>query len=147
MSKKRKSIVLIFLLFIVIYISGFYYNKLNACKILESPHFAVAIPLEINKIKGMKNAKCKLFYNNKIEIIESTYFDKEPMIGNRYFVIFNKSDLNYFILFSECPVPDSINNLEKGWSKLPILGYQNTIDNYFNEKTNKGINQLLPSCK
>ena len=59
-----------FLIFIVLlfYIAGFYYNKHNTCKLINNLHFATAIPIEINKTKGMKSLKYEIYYNDKIEI-------------------------------------------------------------------------------
>ena len=127
------------------YIAGFYYNKHNACKLIHNLHFATAIPIEINKTKGMKSLRCKIYYDNKIEIIESTYFNEEPLLGNKYFIAFNKRDFDSFIVFTRCPVPENIKENNNGWSKLPIIEYQYIVEEYFNKMTNQGVYKYFPS--
>ena len=127
------------------YIAGFYYNKHNACKLINNLHFATAIPIEINKTKGMKSLKCKIYYDDKIEIIESTYFNEEPLLGNKYFIAFNKRDFDSFIVFTKCPVPENIKENNNGWSKLPIIEYQYIVEEYFNKMTNQGVYKYFPS--
>ena len=145
-KNKFKGIGLLIFIVLLFCIAGFYYNKHNACKLINNLHFATAIPIEVNKTKGMKNLKCKLYYNNKIRVIESTYFEDEPLLGNKYFIAFNKRDFNSFIVFTNYPVSDSIKSSSNGWSRLPIVEYQNIVKEYLNEKTNQGIYKYFPSC-
>ena len=145
-KNKFKGIGLLIFIVFLFYIAGFYYNKHNACKLIHNLHFATAIPIEINKTKGMKSLKCKIYYNDKIEIIESTYFNEEPLLGNKYFIAFNKRDFNSFIVFTKCPVPESINENKNGWSKLPIEEYQIIVKEYFNKMTSQGVYRYFPSC-
>ena len=97
-KNKFKGIGLLIFIVFLFYIAGFYYNKHNACKLINNLHFATAIPIEINKTKGMKSLKCKIYYDDKIEIIESTYFNEEPLLGNKYFIAFNKRDFDSFMV-------------------------------------------------
>ena len=144
-KNKFKGIGLLIFIVFLFYIAGFYYNKHNACKLIHNLHFATAIPIEINKTKGMKSLKCKIYYNDKIEIIESTYFNEEPLLGNKYFIAFNKRDFDSFIVFTKCPVPENIKENNNGWSKLPIIEYQYIVEEYFNKMTNQGVYKYFPS--
>ena len=144
-KNKFKGIGLLIFIVFLFYIAGFYYNKHNACKLINNLHFATAIPIEINKTKGMKSLKCKIYYDDKIEIIESTYFNEEPLLGNKYFIAFNKRDFDSFIVFTKCPVPESIKENNNGWSKLPIIEYQYIVEEYFNKMTNQGVYKYFPS--
>ena len=140
-KNKFKGIGLLIFIVFLFYIAGFYFNKL-----INNLHFATAIPIEINKTKGMKSLKCKIYYDDKIEIIESTYFNEEPLLGNKYFIAFNKRDFDSFIVFTKCPVPESIKENNNGWSKLPIIEYQYIVEEYFNKMTNQGVYKYFPSC-
>mgnify|MGYP006151537001 FL=1 len=94
----------------------------------------------------MIKLKYEIYYNDKIEIIESTYFDEEPLLNNKYFIAFNKKDFDSFIVFTKCPVPESIKNNNNGWSKLPLIEYQYIVKEYFNKMTNQGVYKYFPSC-
>lgn len=139
----KRFIIIIFIVIIV----GFTYNYIRSCSIKKNIQLSVAKPVKFSGGRVNNAVHIKFYINNEIYETETLYHGLEPKIGQKYFIAFNKENIDQTVLFSNCPVPDSLEIPLKGWDKIPIPEYQDEVDAYFDKMLNKGIYKLFPKCE
>lgn len=102
----------------------------------------------LNKLFISKAGDMKFLFKVKGKTYLSTGYtqDKSKKVeGGRYFVVFNDRNPSICEMFTNLPVPDSIQKAPyEGWNKLPIPEYQKNIDNYFEKATNSWFMRMIP---
>lgn len=145
-GSKFKDLVRFLLILITVVIIGAFYTKTRNCEIMKNMKILYAIPYKFVGKSNYKTVKVKLFVEDKVINIEAPYDGLEPKIEQKYFIAFNKENIDQTVLFSNCPVPDSLVIPLYGWDKIPIPEYQDEVDAYFDKMLNKGIYKLFPKC-
>lgn len=148
LNKKNKEILLFFILIIIISIIGFSINYIRNCNLKKNIYFAIATPIKESNGRGENTIiYAHFFYNNSKMEKKVQYYNDIPKIGQKYFIAFNKENINQSVLFTNCPVPDSLEIPLNGWDKIPIPEYQDEVDVYFDKMLNNGIYRLFPKCE
>ena len=117
-NKKHKNILAFIILMIIICIGGLTYNHIKNCTIKKNIQHAVAMPVKYSGGRMDNTIKIKFYYDNKIYETETLYYGLKPELGKKYFIAFNKENIEQSVLFSNCPVPDSFEVIPYGWDKI-----------------------------
>lgn len=146
-GSKFKDIVRFLLILITIVIIGAFYTKTKNCGIMKKMNISYAIPYKFVGKSNYKTVEVKLYRGDKVTNIQAPYYGLEPQIGQKYFIAFSKENIDQSVLFTNCPVPDSLEIPLNGWDEIPISEYQDEVDAYFDKMLNKRIYKLFPKCK
>jgi hypothetical protein len=136
-----------FLMLILIFSIGIVYNFHRNCSIFRDSNYTVAVTEKKSNGRVANQIYINFTYN-KIRYDKLTsFYGSKPIIGQKYFIIVNKNNIEQSVLLSNCPVPDSLKISPNGWDKMPIPAYQKEVDAYFEQTLNSGLYKLFPKCE
>jgi hypothetical protein len=124
-----KNFIGTLLVIILTTIAYFYFDKADK-KLLKNGKYKIGIIIETFGMKGGKACRYKYYVDGK-EYIQSNYLNGSELKTDKYFVIYLPTDPNKSKIFLDIPVTDTITDLNKSWTKIPIEFDQNDFDKEF----------------
>ena len=144
MKLQINTLVKIFLLIVLIYLSVVYYIYYENKVLYSNAKFTTAIALRNTYGSGNSGVQYRYLVNDSIYLAwDST--SKKALEGANYFIVFDEKNPKHSSFFVECPAPDSIKFIPKdGLKEIPIKKYQKYIESYFDDLLNGWLTQFFP---
>ena len=144
MKLQINTLVKIFLLIVLIYLSVVYYIYYENKVLYSNAKFTTAIALRNTYGTGNSGIEYRYLVNDSIYLAwDST--SKKALEGANYFIVFDEKNPKHSSFFVECPAPDSIKFIPKdGLKEIPIKKYQKYVESYFDDLLNGWLTQFFP---
>ena len=144
MKLQINTLVKIFLLIVLIYLSVVYYIYYENKVLYSNAKFTTAIALRNTYGSGNSGVVYRYLVNDSIYLAwDST--SKKALEGANYFIVFDEKNPKHSSFFVECPAPDSIKFIPKdGLKEIPIKKYQKYVESYFDDLLNGWLTQFFP---
>ncbi|MCW1147144.1 hypothetical protein [Flavobacterium lacisediminis] len=144
MKLQINTLVKIFLLIVLIYLSVVYYIYYENKVLYSNAKFTTAIALRNTYGSGNSGVEYRYLVNDSIYLAwDST--SKKALEGANYFIVFDEKNPKHSSFFVECPAPDSIKFIPKdGLKEIPIKKYQKYVESYFDDLLNGWLTQFFP---
>ena len=112
MKLQINTLVKIFLLIVLIYLSVVYYIYYENKVLYSNAKFTTAIALRNTYGSGNSGVEYRYLVNDSIYLAwDST--SKKALEGANYFIVFDEKNPKHSSFFVECPAPDSIKFIPK----------------------------------
>ena len=144
MKLQINTLVKIFLLIVLIYLSVVYYIYYENKVLYSNAKFTTAIALRNTYGSGNSGVEYRYLVNDSIYLAwDST--SKKALEGANYFIVFDEKNPKHSSFFVECPAPDSIKFIPKdGLKEIPIKKHQKYVESYFDDLLNGWLTQFFP---
>lgn len=144
MKLQINTLVKIFLLIVLIYLSVVYYIYYENKVLYSNAKYTTAIALRNTYGSGNSGVEYRYLVNDSIYLAwDST--SKKALEGANYFIVFDEKNPKHSSFFVECPAPDSIKFIPKdGLKEIPIKKYQKYVESYFDDLLNGRLTQFFP---
>ena len=144
MKLQINTLVKIFLLIVLIYLSVVYYIYYENKVLYSNAKYTTAIALRNTYGSGNSGVEYRYLVNDSIYLAwDST--SKKALEGANYFIVFDEKNPKHSSFFVECPAPDSIKFIPKdGLKEIPIKKYQKYVKSYFDDLLNGRLTQFFP---
>jgi hypothetical protein len=144
MKLQINTLVKIFLLIVLIYLSVVYYIYYENKVLYGNAKYTTAIALRNTYGSGNSGVEYRYLVNDSIYLAwDST--SKKALEGANYFIVFDEKNPKHSSFFVECPAPDSIKFIPKdGLKEIPIKKYQKYVESYFDDLLNGWLTQFFP---
>jgi hypothetical protein len=144
MKLQVNTLVKIFLLIVLIYLSVVYYIYYENKVLYGNAKYTTAIALRNTYGSGNSGVEYRYLVNDSIYLAwDST--SKKALEGANYFIVFDEKNPKHSSFFVECPAPDSIKFFPKdGLKVIPIKKYQKYAESYFDDLLNGWLTQFFP---
>ena len=144
MKLQINTLVKIFLLIVLIYLSVVYYIYYENKVLYSNAKYTTAIALRNTYGSGNSGVEYRYLVNDSIYLAwDST--SKKALEGANYFIVFDEKNPKHSSFFVECPAPDSIKFIPKdGLKEIPIKKYQKYVESYFDDLLNGWLTQFFP---
>ncbi|RAK24379.1 hypothetical protein B0I03_102236 [Flavobacterium aquaticum] len=144
MKLQINTLVKIFLLVVLIYLSVVYYIYYENKVLYANAKYTTAIALRNTYGTGNSGIEYRYLVNDSIYLAwDST--SKKALEGTNYFIVYDEKNPKHSSFFVECPAPDSIKFIPKdGLKEIPIKKYQKYVESYFDDLLNGWLTQFFP---